>query len=61
MADWEKGRKWFQREEVSSGKPGEESLKAHPESETWLNFSAHTYGFLAQDAFRCFILGIASS
>lgn len=41
MADWEKGRKWFQREEVSSGKPGEESLKAHPESKTWLNFSAH--------------------
>lgn len=45
MADWEKGRKWFQREEVSSGKPGEESLKAHPESKTWLNFSAHINGF----------------
>lgn len=37
MADWEKGRKWFQREEVSSGKPGEESLKAHHERETWHN------------------------
>lgn len=50
MADWEKGRKWFQREEVSSGKPGEESLKAHPESKTWLNFSAHRGGFnLTQD------------
>ncbi len=49
------GRKWFQREEVSSEKPGEESLKAHPESETWLNVSVHTdcIFFLAQDVFRC--------